>query len=108
MTGVIEKCNKNRAEFFFIRGDDGKRYFGHRHQVVNMKHYTQFCYEGNRVKFVPGELPQKEGDNQEANSIEFEPVDKYDMMAKRIREQESEIAELRSMVEFWKNKALHT
>jgi hypothetical protein len=60
------------------------------------------------VKFVPGELPQKEGDNQEANSIEFEPVDKYDMMAKRIREQESEIAELRSQVEFWKNKALHT
>ena len=108
MTGVIEKCNKNRAEFFFIRGDDGKRYFGHRHQVVNMKHYTQFCYEGNRVKFVPGELPQKEGDDQEANCIEFETVDKYDMMAKRIREQESEIAELRSIVEFWKNKALHT
>ena len=35
MTGVIEKCNKNRAEYFFIQGDDGIRYFGHRHQAID-------------------------------------------------------------------------
>ena len=85
MTGVIEKCTKHRAQFFFIRGDDGKRYFGHRNQIVNKQDYKYYCYEGNRVRFIPGELPEKEGDDQTADSIEFEKVDKYDRLVKTMR-----------------------
>ena len=86
ITGVIEKCTKYRAQFFFIRGDDGKRYFGHRHQIVNPQHYKYYCYEGNRVRFIPGELPEKEGEDQTANFIEFETVDKYDRLAEKMVE----------------------
>lgn len=85
MTGTIELCNKNRAEYFFIQGDDGIRYFGHRHQAIDRKNYNQFCYKGNRVTFVPTDQ-EEEGKAPSANQIWFEEVDKHDMWKKEERE----------------------
>ena len=97
MTGTIEHAAK-RPGYFFILGDDGIKYFAHRHQVKDKKNYTEFCYTGNRVTFEPGEQKSMEGHPQ-ANEIVLEKINKFERYIRnknneRIEELRDELYEM--------------
>ena len=55
MNGVVEKiAGGARKPYFFIRGEDGKKYFGHSREVVNSNNHKRYCYVSNNVTFEPG------------------------------------------------------
>ena len=53
MTGIVVYCKKYHGGDFFILGEDGIEYFGHRKLLENEKQYDHFCWEGNRCSFTP-------------------------------------------------------
>ena len=76
MNGVVEKiAGGERNPFFFIRGEDGNKYFGHSREVVNKNNHKRYCYVLNNVTFEPGE-PDRENGNYVAHNIRFENVSK--------------------------------
>lgn len=86
MRGMVDSCGKNRPGYFFIIGDDGIRYFGHRHQCVDTRNYKTYGYKGNTLTFDPAD-PPKEGALPTANNIVFDKNDKIEMV-KRKQEEE--------------------
>ena len=76
MNGVVEKiAGGARKPYFFIRGEDGKKYFGHSREVVNSNNHKRYCYVSNNVTFEPGE-PDRDSGNCVAHNIRFENVSK--------------------------------
>ena len=76
MNGVVEKiAGGARKSYFFIRGEDGKKYFGHSREVVNSNNHKRYWYVSNNVTFDQGE-PDRDSGNCVAHNIRFENVSK--------------------------------
>lgn len=79
MTGKVEKIANGRHVYFFIKGEDGNLYFGHRNEVINNNNHKRYCYVGNSATFEPGE-PDRENGNRVAHNIRFNNVSKERFM----------------------------
>ena len=86
MRGKVDKCASNRPGYFFIIGEDGIRYFGHRHQCVNNSNYKFYGYKGNTLTFDPGD-PPKQGAMPTADNIIFDKNDRIEKIRQELKEE---------------------
>ena len=64
MRGVITAVKHSGAGFFFIEGEDGTRYFGHKKLMENKQRYDKYVWNGNGCEFEIGE-PDERGPRAE-------------------------------------------
>ena len=67
MRGVITAVKHTGKGFFFIQGEDGNRYFGHKRLMVRSNSYDKFVWDGNGCEFDIGD--QEEGKEPKAINI---------------------------------------
>lgn len=51
MRGKIVKLNKATGRIFYIEGEDGNTYFGHKDELVNKKQWNHYVYKDAKCEF---------------------------------------------------------
>ena len=68
MRGVITAVKHSGKGFFFIEGEDGKRYFGHKKLLLKKNSYDKYVWNGNGCEF-DGAFELEEGKSPTAVNI---------------------------------------